>query len=123
MWNILEFRPCIDLHDGQVKQIVGSTLGFKNQVVVENFTSEHDSTYYAKLFQEDKLTGGHVIMLGAGNEEAAIRALQAYPGGLQIGGGITADNAKNILMPVHLMLSSHHIFSMMEYSIWNACKN
>ncbi|MEK4230097.1 phosphoribosylformimino-5-aminoimidazole carboxamide ribotide isomerase [Solibacillus sp. FSL H8-0538] len=90
----MEFRPCIDLHDGKVKQIVGSTLGHKDQAVVENFTSEHDSTYFAQLFANDKLTGGHVIMLGSGNEEAAIRALNAYPNGLQIGGGITADNAK-----------------------------
>ena len=93
----MEFRPCIDLHDGKVKQIVGSTLGYENREVIENFTSEHDSSYYAELFQKNKLTGGHVIMLGAGNEEAAIRALQAYPNGLQIGGGITADNAKKYI--------------------------
>ena len=92
----MEFRPCIDLHDGKVKQIVGSTLGHTNQDVVENFTSNYDSTYYADMFAKDKLTGGHVIMLGSGNEEAAIRALQAYPNGLQIGGGITADNAKKL---------------------------
>lgn len=91
--NLMEFRPCIDLHEGKVKQIVGSTLGHENQAVVENFSSEHDSTYYAQLFANNNLTGGHVIMLGAGNEEAAIRALQAYPNGLQVGGGITADNA------------------------------
>ena len=93
----MEFRPCIDLHDGKVKQIVGSTLGHTNQDVVENFTSNYDSTYYADMFAKDKLTGGHVIMLGSGNEEAAIRALQAYPNGLQIGGGITADNAKKYI--------------------------
>ena len=93
----MEFRPCIDLHDGKVKQIVGSTLGYENREVIENFTSEHDSSYYAELFQQNKLTGGHVIMLGAGNEEAAIRALQAYPNGLQIGGGITADNAQKYI--------------------------
>lgn len=89
----LKFRPCIDLHDGKVKQIVGETLTDDNSRVVENFVSEHDSTYYAQLFREDRLTGGHVIMLGGGNQEQAVRALQAYPGGLQIGGGITADNA------------------------------
>lgn len=92
----LEFRPCIDLHEGKVKQIVGSTLG-KEQPVVENFISEKDSSYYAKMFQEDGLTGGHVIMLGPGNEEAAKLALNSYPKGLQIGGGITANNAKNYI--------------------------
>lgn len=89
----LEFRPCIDLHDGKVKQIVGSTLGHANSEVVENFISDHDSSYFAHMFQQDGLTGGHVIMLGNGNEEAAISALKAYPNALQIGGGITADNA------------------------------
>lgn len=93
----MEFRPCIDLHGGKVKQIVGSTLGYENKKVVENFVSQHDSSYYAKLFQKDRLTGGHVIMLGSGNEEAAMSALAAYPGGLQIGGGITADNAKQYI--------------------------
>ena len=91
------FRPCIDLHDGKVKQIVGSTLGHKNVAVVENFTSQYDSSYYAKMFAKDRLTGGHVIMLGPGNEQAAMNALQAYPGGLQVGGGITADNAKQYI--------------------------
>ncbi|MCR2805551.1 phosphoribosylformimino-5-aminoimidazole carboxamide ribotide isomerase [Paenibacillus soyae] len=90
----MKFRPCIDLHDGKVKQIVGETL---NDAIVENFVSTHDSAYYAELFKRDELTGGHVIMLGPGNEEAALRALQAYPGGLQIGGGITADNASTYL--------------------------
>ena len=93
----MQFRPCIDLHDGKVKQIVGSTLGYKDKDVVENFTSEHDASYYASLFQQNKLTGGHVIMLGPGNEQAAIRALQAYPNGLQVGGGITADNANQYI--------------------------
>lgn len=86
----MKFRPCIDLHDDKVKQIVGETL---NAEIIENFVSKQDSAYYAELFKKDALTGGHVIMLGGGNEEAAVRALAAYPGGLQIGGGITADNA------------------------------
>ena len=93
----MNFRPCIDLHDGKVKQIVGSTLGYDNKEVIENFTSDQDAAYYASLFQQNKLTGGHVIMLGPGNEEAAIRALHAYPNGLQIGGGITADNAQKYI--------------------------
>ncbi|WP_155591710.1 phosphoribosylformimino-5-aminoimidazole carboxamide ribotide isomerase [Lysinibacillus cavernae] len=93
----MEFRPCIDLHDGKVKQIVGSTLGYTNQAVVENFISHHDASYYAQMFANDHLTGGHVIMLGPGNEEAALAALAAYPRGLQIGGGITADNAQRYI--------------------------
>lgn len=90
----MKFRPCIDLHAGKVKQIVGETL---NDAIIENFVSTHDSGYYADLFKKDALTGGHVIMLGPGNEAAAEQALSRYPGGLQIGGGITADNAASYL--------------------------
>lgn len=93
----MQFRPCIDLHDGKVKQIVGSTLGHQDTAVVENFTSEHDASYYASMFSNDGLTGGHVIMLGPGNEQAALSALHTYPEGLQIGGGITAQNASRYL--------------------------
>ncbi|QHW34255.1 phosphoribosylformimino-5-aminoimidazole carboxamide ribotide isomerase [Paenibacillus rhizovicinus] len=93
----MKFRPCIDLHNGKVKQIVGETLGGSDSQVVENFVSSHDSAYYADMFKRDKLTGGHVIMLGGGNEEAALAALRAYPGGLQIGGGIHAENAARYL--------------------------
>lgn len=93
----MRFRPCIDLHQGKVKQIVGETLTQDNQNVVENFVSELDSSHYAKMYQKDQLQGGHIIMLGAGNEVAATQALQAYPGGMQIGGGITADNATSYL--------------------------
>lgn len=105
----MEFRPCIDLHDGKVKQIVGSTLGHKDQSVVENFISENDSTYFAKMFAEDGLTGGHVIMLGSGNEEAALLALKAYPGGLQVGGGISAENAKKYIDAgaTHVIVTSY----------------
>lgn len=107
--KILEFRPCIDLHDGKVKQIVGSTLGYENKSVVENFISEHDSAYFATMFKKDGLTGGHVIMLGSGNEEAAILALQTYPDGLQVGGGINADNAKRFIEAgaSHIIVTSY----------------
>ncbi|WP_413362846.1 phosphoribosylformimino-5-aminoimidazole carboxamide ribotide isomerase [Lysinibacillus sp. 3P01SB] len=93
----MQFRPCIDLHDGKVKQIVGSTLGHQNVDVVENFTSEHEASYFASMFAKSGLTGGHVIMLGPGNEQAALSALHTYPGGLQVGGGITAQNARHYL--------------------------
>jgi len=89
----MEFRPCIDLHNGKVKQIIGGTLTDDNAKVQTNFESEHDSAYYAELYRKDALRGGHVIMLGPGNREAARQALKAYPGGLQVGGGINCDNA------------------------------
>jgi phosphoribosylformimino-5-aminoimidazole carboxamide ribotide isomerase len=88
----MKFRPCIDLHQGKVKQIVGATLSDDGGAQT-NFESVHDSAYYAKLYRKDKLNGGHVIMLGPGNEEAAKLALAAYPGGLQVGGGVNCDNA------------------------------
>ncbi|WP_337101232.1 phosphoribosylformimino-5-aminoimidazole carboxamide ribotide isomerase [Paenibacillus sp. YIM B09110] len=93
----MKFKPCIDLHDGKVKQIVGETLHADQEGIIENFVSTHDSAYYASLFKRDKLTGGHVIMLGGGNTEAAIRALNEYPNGMQIGGGINAENAQHYL--------------------------
>ena len=89
----MKFRPCIDLHQGKVKQIVGGTLTDNSENLVENFVSCHDATYYANLFKRDGLTGGHVIMLGPGNETEALKALAVYPQGLQVGGGINADNA------------------------------
>ena len=90
------FRPCIDLHDGRVKQIVGGTLGGRDGLRT-NFVSEKPGAWYAALYRRDELKGGHVIMLGPGNESAARAALAAYPGGLQVGGGITRDNAASYL--------------------------
>ena len=90
------FRPCIDLHEGKVKQIVGGTLD-SDQALRTNFVSERSSAWYAELYRRDRLAGGHVIMLGPSNESAALDALRAYPGGLQIGGGITIDNARHYL--------------------------
>jgi phosphoribosylformimino-5-aminoimidazole carboxamide ribotide isomerase len=105
----LRFRPCIDLHQGKVKQIVGETLNVDNQSVVENFVSDLNPGYYANLYKNDRLQGGHIIMLGAGNEAAALQALEAYPGGLQIGGGITADNAAGYLEKgaTHVIVTSY----------------
>ncbi len=87
------FRPCIDLHDGKVKQIVGGTLDDASGEAKTNFVSERPPSWYAELYRGDSLSGGHVIKLGPGNDAAAREALAAWPGGLQIGGGITADNA------------------------------
>lgn len=93
----MNFRPCIDIHEGKVKQIVGGTLTDSSKGLIENFVSDKGSAYFTELFKKDRLLGGHVIMLGSGNEEAALEALHAYPGGLQIGGGINADNAAHYL--------------------------
>ncbi len=94
----MKFRPCIDLHDGRVKQIVGSTLSDTSDSNLQtNFASSQPSSYYAEMYKRDGLTGGHVIMLGPGNVEAASEALAAYPGGLQIGGGINTDNSASWL--------------------------
>jgi phosphoribosylformimino-5-aminoimidazole carboxamide ribotide isomerase len=87
------FRPCIDLHDGKVKQIVGGTLAEERGGLRTNFVSDRSAAWYAELYKRDGLVGGHVIMLGPGNESEARAALAAYPGGLQIGGGVHAANA------------------------------
>jgi len=86
-----KFRPCIDLHNGQVKQIVGGTL--TDEGASENHVSEHAPAWFAKRYRADGLTGGHVIKLGPGNDAAAREALAAWPNGLQLGGGITPENA------------------------------
>jgi phosphoribosylformimino-5-aminoimidazole carboxamide ribotide isomerase len=101
------FRPCIDLHEGKVKQIVGGTLGGTAELRT-NFVSDRSSAYYAELYRKDGLKGGHVIMLGPGNEEAGRAALKAYPGGLQIGGGINLENAASYLEEgaSHVIVSS-----------------
>jgi len=91
------FRPCIDLHEGKVKQIVGGTLAADAAGLRTNFVSNRSAAWFAKLYRADELMGGHVIMLGPGNETEARAALAAYPAGLQIGGGINADNARDWL--------------------------
>ncbi len=99
----MEFRPCIDIHDGYVKQIVGSSLS-DDKNPLENFVSEKDGAYYAKLYKEHNLTGGHVILLNKigtkeyeASKKTAFSAFKAYPGGLQIGGGINDMNAKEFI--------------------------
>jgi phosphoribosylformimino-5-aminoimidazole carboxamide ribotide isomerase len=91
----MKFRPCIDLHGGLVKQIVGSTLNDQNPgTVTTNFIAEKSPQWFAELYRKDRLSGGHIIKLGPGNDQAARQALSAWPEGMQLGGGITADNAK-----------------------------
>lgn len=100
----MEFRPCIDIHNGKVKQIVGKSLKDAGNQAKENFVSEQDAAFFAKLYQQHGIRGGHIILLNpAGSEyyEAtkaqALGALRAYPGGMQIGGGIHRENAKAFL--------------------------
>ncbi|MEG1070715.1 MAG: phosphoribosylformimino-5-aminoimidazole carboxamide ribotide isomerase [Akkermansia sp.] len=88
------FRPCIDLHHGHVKQIVGGTLSNNPEELHTNFVSDHSAAWFAQLYQRDQLTGGHIIKLGPGNDQAALDALSAWHGGMQLGGGITANNAE-----------------------------
>jgi phosphoribosylformimino-5-aminoimidazole carboxamide ribotide isomerase len=87
------FRPCIDLHEGKVKQIVGGTLTGQPTELRVNHVSERPARWFAELYRRDGLRGGHVIMLGPRNEVEARAALAAYPGGLQVGGGIHLENA------------------------------
>jgi phosphoribosylformimino-5-aminoimidazole carboxamide ribotide isomerase len=98
------FRPCIDLHEGKVKQIVGGTLNGVAGSLRTNFVSEHSAGWYAELYRRDGLKGGHVILLGPDNEQAAQEALRAYPGGLQVGGGVNLENA-----PGWLDLGASHV--------------
>ena len=94
----MKFIPCIDIHNGEVKQIVGGSLKDENDIAKENFVSSYDASYYAKLYRDKNIVGGHIIILNGADSQyyeasrnQAIKALNAYRGGLQIGGGITAD--------------------------------
>ena len=96
----MEFRPCIDIHNGKVKQIVGGSLTDKEDMAKENFVSEQDGAFFADLYKERGIRGGHIILLNPATSEyyeqtkaQAMLALKTYPGGLQVGGGIHPDNA------------------------------
>ncbi len=96
----MKFRPCIDIHNGKVKQIVGGSLADQGNQAEENFVSEQDASFYAKYYKKKGIQGGHIILLNPpsseyfqATREQAQKALLAYPGGLQIGGGITDENA------------------------------
>ena len=100
----MEFRPCIDIHNGKVKQIVGGSLRDEGNEARENFVSGQDAAFYAEFYKADGLKGGHVILLNPpeseyyeASREQAYRALAAYPGGLQLGGGIRPENGGDFL--------------------------
>jgi phosphoribosylformimino-5-aminoimidazole carboxamide ribotide isomerase len=92
--KMTKFRPCIDLHSGQVKQIVGGTLSNVAADLKTNYVSKLPASHYAELYQKHDIHGGHVVMLGPGNDAAAKEALSVWPGGLQIAGGINDKNAQ-----------------------------
>lgn len=93
----MRFRPCIDIHDGRVKQIIGGTLNDKGASPATNFETDLSPAYFAEMYQRDRLPGGHVIMLGPGNEDVACLALNAFPDGMHVGGGINPENAGRYL--------------------------
>ncbi|CCK74349.1 MAG: phosphoribosylformimino-5-aminoimidazole carboxamide ribotide isomerase [Oleispira antarctica] len=102
-----QFRPCIDLHQGQVKQIVGGSLN--DQGADTNFVSPYDAAYYASLYRKHDLQGGHVIALGPGNQEEVLKALAAWPNALQFGGGVNQSNAGEFLQAgaSHVIVTSY----------------
>ena len=96
----MEFRPCIDIHNGKVKQIVGGSLRDEGDQAKENFVAGQDAAFFARLYREHGVRGGHIILLNPvespyyeATKEQAMEALKAYPGGMQVGGGIHAGNA------------------------------
>lgn len=129
----MRIRPCIDIHDGRVKQIVGSTLRESGDACRENFVSARDAGYYAELYRERGLPGGHVILLNPVSDAAgyeadrlqALRALQAYPNGMQIGGGITAETAEKFLEAgaSHVIVTSY-VFrdGCSTQTAWRGCR-
>ncbi len=112
----MKFRPCIDIHNGKVKQIVGGSLHDQGDQALENFVAEQDGEFYGGLYRDKKLSGGHVIMLNSVDspfydqtKQQALKALSAYPGGLQAGGGINPYNAQEFLKAgaSHVIVTSY----------------
>ena len=100
----MRFRPCIDIHNGKVKQIVGGSLVDKGEGTIDNYVSDYDGDYYAKLYKDRGLTGGHAIILNPRDSEyyaedlrQAKLALNAFAGGLMIGGGVDVSNAREFI--------------------------
>ncbi|MBS6194152.1 MAG: phosphoribosylformimino-5-aminoimidazole carboxamide ribotide isomerase [Clostridiales bacterium] len=100
----MKFRPCIDIHNGKVKQIVGGSLRDRGDQAEENFVSCQDAPFYARFYQSYGIKGGHIILLNPASspyyqdtKQQALEALGAYPQGLQVGGGIHDKNAEEFL--------------------------
>lgn len=112
----MEFRPCIDIHNGKVKQIVGGSLRDEKDRAQENFISEYDASFYAEFYQKNNIKNGHIILLNPSTSpyyqqtrEEALRALKTYPGGLQIGGGVNDENAMEYIQAgaSHVIVTSY----------------
>lgn len=112
----MRFRPCIDIHNGKVKQIVGGSLKDEGNRALTNFASEFGADYYARMYCRDGVKGGHIILLNPKGSkyyeetrQQAVNALKAYPGGMQIGGGITPENAQSLLRAgaSHVIVTSY----------------
>ncbi len=112
----MQFRPCIDIHNGKVKQIVGSSLRDAGDQAEENFVAEQDGAFFARLYKNAGICGGHIILLNpeqseyyGATREQALLALHEYPGGLQIGGGIHAGNAASFIKEgaSHVIVTSY----------------
>ncbi len=100
----MEYRPCIDIHNGKVKQIVGASLSDEGETADENFVSERDADFFAKFYRDEGLMGGHIVMLNKkdspyyeATKTQAMKALEVFPGGMQVGGGITPENARDFI--------------------------
>lgn len=120
----MEFRPCIDIHNGSVKQIVGSSLQDAGDKAIENFVATQDAAFFAQLYQKNQIKNGHIILLNHVDSEyyqatkaQAMKALSAYPGGLQVGGGITPENAAE-----YLDAGASHVI-VTSYVFQNGCIN
>lgn len=121
----MKFRPCIDIHNGAVKQIVGGSLKDQKSQAENNFISEYDASFYAEMYRRDGLEGGHIILLNpAGSEyyeadlKQAEKALKAYPGGMQLGGGVNKTNAEQFLdMGASHVIVTSYVFrdGMIDY--------
>ena len=126
----MQFRPCIDIHNGAVKQIVGGSLKDTNDHAKENFVSEYNAAFYAKMYQKLNLKGGHIILLNHKDSAyfestrlQALEALRAYPKGMMLGGGIDAENAREYLEAgaSHVIVTSY-VFKNGEINLNNLQK-
>ena len=123
----MEYRPCIDIHNGKVKQIVGGSLKDEGDRANENFVSKRDADFFAEFYAKDGLKGGHVIMLNKPDspfyeetKHQALLALHTYPGGMQIGGGITAENAPYFIAEgaSHVIVTSYVLSWIFLHDVW-----
>ena len=129
----MRFRPCIDIHNGKVKQIIGGSLTDVDNHAIENFVAKQDASFFADLYKKAGLSGGHIILLNPATSEyyeetkgQALKALSKYPQGLQVGGGITTENAKEFLAAgaSHVIVTSY-VFKdgMIDYQRLNELKD